>query len=311
MSCLSNKIYLLLPCTNPMRLSCISLFCNLVSKVNLLGLFPYPPTLVLGLRKIIHIPPPLYHHHFCCNKTANRQRVHASQLCLYFSHRPNVCLCVKLCVTSMPRLTHKSREDKLVNEEQGPPSPHLPFLSLSSFPLSLNTLIPLSLSSLIPLSHAFTLFFLSLPKLAQLSISPPAVPPAVCPPRTRNPTTIQVTGQEKEQAAFTIDQWRPIKQSFLFSPPASLHCWQDWKRQTFVEVAEEGGSPLGQQPPRHLLLLTIASRTTMINTLVHTSSCSHHSIFALYHPCLCLFSRAIMSFNMIIKVKLTLLLLVQ
>lgn len=32
-------------------------------------------------------------------------------------------------------------------------------------------------------------------------------------------TTIQVRGQEKEQAALTMDQWCPLKQSFPFFPP--------------------------------------------------------------------------------------------
>lgn len=92
-----------------------------------------------------------------------------------FSHRPNVCLCVKLCVISMPRLTHKSREDKLVNEEQRPQSPHLPFLSLSSLPISLNTLIPLSLF----LSHPSLSCFYSL-----LPLSPQIGPAVHQPPRS-------------------------------------------------------------------------------------------------------------------------------
>lgn len=171
-----------------------------------------------------------------------------------------------------------------------------PLLLFSSFP---RTLIPLSL--LHPsLSHALTLLSLSLPKLAQLSISPPAVPPAVCPPQTRSPTTIQVTGQEKEQAAFTMDQWRPVKQSFPFSRPPFLRCCQDWKRQTFGEVAK--GGPLEQQPPRHLPLLTIAKRTTMINTRTHHLLLSPHYLFTFPSRSLSN-SRANMPFNTIIKVR--------
>ena len=179
---------------------------------------------------------------------------------------------------------------------------HLPCPFLL-FPLPLlplqHTDSPLPLPSR-SLSHALTLSLYPC-KLAQLSISPPAVPPAVCPPRTRNPTTIQVTGQEKEQAAFTMDQWRPVKQSLPFSPAASLNCCLDWKRQTFGEVAEEGESPLGQQPPGHTAVLTIAWRSTMINTLAHIGACTPHSIFA---PRCLLMSRAIMSFNAVIKVKM-------
>lgn len=87
------------------------------------------------------------------------------------------------------------------------------------------------------LSHTLTLLphSLSSPKLAQLPISPPAAPPAVCPPQTRSPKTIRVTGQEKEQAAFTMDQWRPARQSLPFSPPLFLRSCRDWKRQTFLE----------------------------------------------------------------------------
>ncbi len=152
-----------------------------------------------------------------------------------------------------------------------------------------NTLTPLSLSHP-SLSHALTLFSLSPPKLAQLSISPPAVTPAVCPPRTSSPTTIQVTGQEKEQAAFTMDQWRPVKQSFPFSLPPFLHCCQDWKRQTFGELAEEeGGVLLDNSLWGTFLFLQLPKSTTMINTLKQTSSRSHLSIYTLYHPALCLF----------------------
>lgn len=148
---------------------------------------------------------------------------------------------------------------------------------------------PLPLTS-VYLSYPHTLSLsLSPPKLAQLSISPPAVPPAVCPPRTRSPTTIQVTGQEKEQAAFTMGQWRPIKQSSPFSPALFHHCCRDWKRQTFGEVVEGAGGYGGTFPSTYNCLK---------NTPTHSCSlCFHAATMALSN------SRAIMLFNTIIKVK--------
>lgn len=123
----------------------------------------------------------------------------------------------------------------------------------------------------------------------------------------RNPTTIQVTGQEKEQAVFTMDQWRPVKQSFPFSPSAFLHCCQDWKRQTFGEVTEEEGSSLGQQPPRHLPFLGNLYDCLKNHNDKHTHT--HQLLLSPLNlctlpPCSLLISRAIiMSFNTINKVK--------
>lgn len=75
----------------------------------------------------------------------------------------------------------------------------------------------------------------------------------------------------------------------FFSSTIFPLCCQDWKRQTFGERAEEGEVLFGQQPLRHLPFFTIALRTTVINTLEHTSTCSHLSLFTPCHPFLCLF----------------------
>lgn len=160
---------------------------------------------------------------------------------------------------------------------------------------------------LILLSHALTLSSLSPqtgPAVQQHPPPPlPSTPPAVCPPWTRIPTTIQVTGQEKEQAALTIDQWRPLKQSFpILQWPFCTSC-KNWKRQTFGEVAEKRRER-GQEPSwttAYKALFSFAQlsqRSTRINTLVHTIT--YHSVSA---PCSLFLSRAILSFNTIIKVK--------
>lgn len=293
-------------CPKLQRLSCISGFCNLVSKINLRGLFRYPPTHVFGLRRIIHIyPAPTMF-------VETKQQRHIEgvrQLTLpVLSHRPNVCLCVKLCVIPMPRLTHRSREDSLVNGEQGPWSPLLPSPSLSSSPLtSQHSNSPFPLSSL---SYMLSLSSLLLSKLAQLSISPPAVPPAVCPPQTRSPTTIRVTGQEKEQAAFTMDQWRPVKQSLPFSPPAFLPCCQDWKRQTFWRGSWRGGksswtTALEAPSPSYNCLTDHNDKHTWTHLLLstlHLYTQSQRSLSV---------SSAIISLNAVIKVKFRLLSLVE
>lgn len=157
------------------------------------------------------------------------------------SHRPNVSpACEAMCqpVAKFDTQDHGGQAGECAKMNLG----HLscsPLLSLSFSlpPPRKNKPIPLSfacvsLSSSYP--HSLASLALS-PKLAQLPISPPAAPPAVCPPRTRSPKTIWVTGQEKEQAAFTMDQWRPARQSLPFSPPLFLRSCQDWKRQTFLE----------------------------------------------------------------------------
>ena len=84
----------------------------------------------------------------------------------------------------MPRLTRRSREDKLVNEEQGPPSPLLPSPPLSSpllSPQHTNSPFPFLLSSL-RLSHALTLF--SSPCLL------PQIGPAVHQPSRSSPSCL-------------------------------------------------------------------------------------------------------------------------
>lgn len=136
-------------------------------------------------------------------------------------------------------------EDEPLNEEQGPPSPFCP-LPLSPLLLFLSTHRSPFLSC-IPLACSHSPLSL-VPNWPSCPSAPPPFPQLPALPKMRNPTTIQVTGQEKEQAAFTMDQWRPVKQSFPFSPPAILCCWQNWKRQTFGEEAEEGANSLGQQP---------------------------------------------------------------
>lgn len=62
------------------RLSCISLFCNLVSKINLCGLFLYPPTHVFGSWRIIPpLPPPPTPHRFLPQQNSkDTKRVNAS-----------------------------------------------------------------------------------------------------------------------------------------------------------------------------------------------------------------------------------------
>ena len=155
---------------------------------------------------------------------------------------------------------------------------------------------PLPLTSVyLSYPHSLSLS-LSPPKLAQLSISPPAVPPAVSPPRARSPTTIQVTGQEKEHAAFTMGQWRPIKQSFPFSPALFHHC-RDWKRQTFGEVVRGAGGLQGCRatfPSTYNCLKDHSDKHSNTLLLTRFSRCHHGSLSN---------SRAIMLFNTIVKVK--------
>lgn len=129
------------PCPNLQILSCISVFCNLVSRVNLRGLFSYPPTHVFGLREDNPqtLPPTVFFFFFSFpqQNSKDTKRVCARQQTLpVLSHRPNVCLHVKQCVIPRPSLTRRSREDKLCEWGARTSSPLLPSPSLSFFPNS-------------------------------------------------------------------------------------------------------------------------------------------------------------------------------
>lgn len=126
----------------------------------------------------------------------------------------------------------------------------LPLLLLFFFsPLHTNSPLPFPLSSL-----SLMLSLSSLPKIGPAVHQPPAVPPAVCPPRTRSPTTIQVTGQEKEQAAFTIDQWRPLKQSFPFLLQPFSTVARTGKDKPLERKLKRRGVHLDNSLWKHLLL---------------------------------------------------------
>lgn len=224
----------------------------------LMGLF--------GLRRIIHPPPSSTI--FAVTKQP-RDKESVRQLTLpVLSHRPDVCLCVELCVISMPRPTHRSREDALVNEERGPRSPRVPFPSLSSLPF-----FPWNTdSSFLPLSlpRVFTLVFLSLPKLAQLSVSPPQLPQLSALPERETPQQYrsQVKRKNRLRSQWTVAPWKTIIPLFFLEPFSAVA--RTGKDKPLSRWLKRVGSPPGQQPLRHLLLLTIASRATMINTLAHT-----------------------------------------
>lgn len=112
-----------------------SLFCNLVSKVNLRGLFLSTHSCICTQEDNPDTLPPTI---FAVTKQ-QRHKEGVRQLTLpILSHRPNVCLCAKLCVIPMPRLTRRSREDKLLNEEQGPRHLFCP-LPFSPSPFFLST----------------------------------------------------------------------------------------------------------------------------------------------------------------------------
>ena len=217
-------------------------------------------------------------------------------MCRAWIHELPSCSLLRLhaCVFHVHPLTSvgSGAGDGVGNERRGPLAPLLPssFLSFTqSFTFASN--IGLSLIPSLSLSLS-----LSPPKLAQLSISPPAVPPAVSPPRARSPTTIQVTGQEKEHAAFTMGQWRPIKQSFPFSPALFHHC-RDWKRQTFGEVVRGAGGLQGCRatfPSTYNCLKDHSDKHSNTLLLTRFSRCHHGSLSN---------SRAIMLFNTIVKVK--------
>lgn len=216
-----------------------------------------------------------------------------------------VCEAMRLSPT---RPTCGGVGDDFVNEEQGPCSPLLPssptppsphtraFTFASNIRLS-HTLTLLSLSLSLSI-YIFLYLSLSLPlsllKLAQLSISPPAVPPAVCPPRTRSPTTIQVTGQEKEQAAFTMDQWRPVKQSFPVLRHSSTTVAGTGKDKPLERWLKGQGGYGGTSPTTYNCLKN------------HIDKHSNTHLFSLFSRCLCgslSNSRAITLFNAVIKVK--------
>lgn len=92
-----------------------------------------------------------------------------------------------------------------------------------------------------------------------------------------------------------MDQWRPVKQSFPFSPALFHHCCRDWKRQTFREVVEGAeGEYGGKFPSTYNCLKNHSDKHS--NTLLL-------SLFSRCHAGSLSNSRATTLFNTIIKVK--------
>lgn len=153
------------------------------------------------------------------------------------------------------------------------------------------------------LSHALTPFSLLLRKLAQLSVSPPAVPPAACPPERETPQQYrsQVKRKNRLRSQWTSGAQYNNRSLFLLQP--FPHCCQNWKRQTFGEVAEDwGGSSWTAasqaSSPLHSCLNDHSDKHTHMHRLLfsplHLCTQPPYSLFM---------SRAIMCFNTVIKVK--------
>ncbi|MCJ8741482.1 hypothetical protein PDJAM_G00071110 [Pangasius djambal] len=92
---------------------------------------------------------------------------------------------------------------------------------------------------------------------------------------------MQVKGQEKEQAALTMDQWRPLKNNHSFFSPSLLSPCRGWKRQTYRDVCER--APLHAQQPALLSEMPQINNVctqTLVPLLFQTT-------FSLHYPSFC------------------------
>ena len=160
-------------CPALQRLPCISVFPNLVSKVNLRGLFLYPPTHVFGLWRIIHMPcPPLIF--FSRDKTAKTQRgCTPANSASTFSQAKCLSVCKAMCHSSARADTQEHR-GQTCEWGAGTLSPLLPSPPLSSSPFS-----PQHTNSPFPLSSLSLMLSLSSLSLSLSSNWPscPSAPP--------------------------------------------------------------------------------------------------------------------------------------
>lgn len=131
----------------------------------------------------------------------------------------------------------ESKEDKLVNEERGPLSPHLPSVPLSFLPFCFYITHFISPPALILLSHALTLSRLS-PQTGPAVHQPPHDSPSCLPSLNTNPNNNTGHRSRERTGCAHNRPVAPTKTIVPYSSVAFLHFIQNWKRQTFEEVAE-------------------------------------------------------------------------
>lgn len=237
----------------------MSVFGNLVSNDNLRGLISISTHSCSWTQEDNphSLPPAVF--------AVTKQRRHKEgvrQLTLpVLSHRPNVCLCVKQCVSSIPRLTHRTRED--LGHLSCPPL----LFPLLLFPPHANSPFPFPLTSLslsCPHSLLFSLFLSLSPKIVPAVHQPSRSSPSCLPSPNEEPHNN--TGHRSRERTGCVHNG-PVAPSKTIVPFFSstlspllpglekTNLWRGGWRE--VEGSSCGG-PLGQQPLRHLPLLTIA-----------------------------------------------------
>lgn len=193
----------------------------------------------------------------------------------------------------MPRLTHRSRED--LGHCSCPPL----LFPLLLFPSHTNSPVPLASLSL---AHALTLLSVSLSPQIGPAVHQPSCSSPSCLP-SPNEKLHNNTGHRSRERTGCVHNG-PVAPSKTIIPffSSTLSPLLPGLEKTNLWRGGQRGGPLEQQPPRHLPLLTIAKRTTMINTRTHHLILSPHCLFTL-PPCSLSSSRASMPFNTIIKVR--------